>query len=181
MIVISDATPIISLIKINKLNILEGLYGKIIIPKGVYDELTINIDYQKEIDIINKSEFFQIEIVESNLSLSLLQKQLKLDLGESEAIVLENNIEADLIIIDGRKARRIAKDMSLKVTGTLGILVEAKYRGLIEELKPLLDILIDNNIRISNKLYKNIVRNGRWIVIINPVNVSTFLLRILKK
>jgi predicted nucleic acid-binding protein len=87
-----------------------------------------------------------------------LQKQLNLDKGESEAIVLANNINADLIVIDERKARKIAKDIGLNVTGTLGILVEAKQKGLIKELKPLLDGLIDNNIRIDKKLYAEILK-----------------------
>lgn len=157
MIVISDTTPLISLIKIESLDILEKMYKEIIIPKAVYDELIINIDYQSEIDIIRKCTFLQIKIVEENLSVSLLQKQLKLDLGESEAIVLANNIDADLIIIDERKARRIAKDIGLNVTGTLGILVDAKQRGLVKELKPLLDKLIKNEIRISKILYQDIL------------------------
>jgi predicted nucleic acid-binding protein len=87
-----------------------------------------------------------------------LQKQLNLDKGESEAIVLANNINADLIVIDERKARKIAKDIGLNVTGTLGILVEAKQKELIKELKPLLDGLIDNNIRIDKKLYAEILK-----------------------
>jgi predicted nucleic acid-binding protein len=157
MIVISDTTPILSLIKIDRLKILEELYKKIIIPKAVYDELIINIDYQDEIDIIKRCTFIQIENVEENLSVVLLQRELKLDRGESEAIVLAKNINADLIIIDERKARRIAKDVGLKVTGTLGILVEAKQQGLIKELKSLLDELMDNNIRISRKLYMDIL------------------------
>jgi predicted nucleic acid-binding protein len=157
MIVISDTTQILSLIKIDRLKILEELYKKIIIPKAVYDELIINIDYQDEIDIIKRCTFIQIENVEENLSVVLLQRELKLDRGESEAIVLAKNINADLIIIDERKARRIAKDVGLKVTGTLGILVEAKQQGLIKELKSLLDELMDNNIRISRKLYMEIL------------------------
>lgn len=79
MIVISDTTPIISLIKIESLDILEKMYKKIIIPKAVYDELIINIGYQSEIDIIQKCPFLETKIVEESLSVSLLQKQLKLD------------------------------------------------------------------------------------------------------
>mgnify|MGYP000121199854 CR=1 FL=1 len=89
--------------------------------------------------------------------MSLLQKQLKLGLGESEAIVLANSIGADLVIIDERKAREIAKDIGLNVTRTLGILVGAKQRGLARELKPLLDNLVKNEIRISKKLYQDIL------------------------
>ncbi|NLN83601.1 MAG: DNA-binding protein [Firmicutes bacterium] len=81
MIVISDTTPLISLMKIESLDIIEKMYKEIIIPKAVYDELIINMDYQSEIDIIRKCTFLQIKIVEENLSVSLLQKQLKLDLG----------------------------------------------------------------------------------------------------
>lgn len=105
MIVISDTTPLISLMKIESLDILEKMYKEINIPKAVYDELIINMDYQSEIDIIQNCRFLQTKIVKENLSVSLLQKQLKLDLGESEAIVLANSIDADLIIIDERKAR----------------------------------------------------------------------------
>lgn len=158
MIVISDTTPLISLIKIGSLDILEKMYQEIIIPKAVYDELVINIDYQNEIEMIQKSVFIQTKIVEESLSVSLLQRQLKLDLGESEAIVLANSINADLIIIDERKARRIAKDIGLNVTGTLGILVQAKQSGLIKKLKPLLDKLIESNIRISKELYEEILK-----------------------
>ena len=78
MIVISDTTPILSLIKIDRLKILEELYKKIIIPKAVYDELIINIDYQDEIDIIKRCTFIQIENVEENLSVVLLQRELNL-------------------------------------------------------------------------------------------------------
>lgn len=63
-----------------------------------------------------------------------------------------------MIIIDERKARRIDKDIGLNVTGTLGILVEAKQCGLVKKLKPLLDKLIENEIRISKKLYQDILR-----------------------
>lgn len=78
MIVISDTTPLISLIKIESLDILEKMYKEIIIPKAVYDELIINIDYQSEIDIIRKCTFLQIKIVEENLSVSLLQKTIEI-------------------------------------------------------------------------------------------------------
>src|SRR5699024_954152 len=88
---------------------------------------------------------------------NFLQRQLRLDLGESEAITLADTMNADLIIIDERKSRSIAKDVGLRVTGTLGILVEAKRQGFIKELKPLLDKLMENGIRISRKLYLDIL------------------------
>ena len=157
MIVISDTTPIISLTKIESLGILENLYKNIILPKTVYDELIVNADSHKEINIIKNCTFLKILHVKENPSVLLLQKQLKLGLGESEVIVLANNINADLIIIDEQKARKAARDMGLNVTGTLGILINARKRGLVGKLKPLLDKLIDNNIKINRNLYMEIL------------------------
>lgn len=84
MIVISDTTPLISLMKIESLDILEKMYKEINIPKAVYDELIINMDYESEIDIIQNCRFLQTKIVKENLSVSLLQKQLKLDLVKAK-------------------------------------------------------------------------------------------------
>lgn len=67
-------------------------------------------------------------------------------------------MKADLLVIDERKARGIAKSMGINITGTLGILVDAKRQNRIEKLKPLLDGLISNNIRISEKLYNDVLK-----------------------
>lgn len=58
------------------------------------------------------------------------------------------------MIIDERKARRIAKEMGITITGTLGFLIESKARGKIEAIKPLLDIMINSGIRIGDTIYK---------------------------
>jgi predicted nucleic acid-binding protein len=63
-----------------------------------------------------------------------------------------------LLIIDEKKARQIAKDMELKITGTLGILIEAKLRGKIKTIKPILDTMLDSGFRISDIVYKDILR-----------------------
>lgn len=67
----------------------------------------------------------------------------ELDKGEAEAIALALELGADQVLIDERRGRRIAARLNLRYTGILGILVEAKNRGLISEVKPLLDALID--------------------------------------
>ena len=84
--------------------------------------------------------------------LNLLSNDL--DLGESEAIVLalENNIED--ILIDEHKGRKIARTNGLHPIGTIGVLIQAKKLHLIQEVKPLIDKLIKNKIRISNQLYQ---------------------------
>jgi uncharacterized protein len=67
----------------------------------------------------------------------------ELDIGEAEAIALAVEIQADRVLIDERRGRLIANRLNLRYTGILGILVEAKSKGLIPEVKPLLNALIN--------------------------------------
>jgi hypothetical protein len=68
--------------------------------------------------------------------------RLELDAGEAESIALAVELKADFVLLDERLARRIATGLGLKVAGLLGVLVEAKRRGLIVLVKPILDALI---------------------------------------
>ena len=160
MIVVSNATPIISLTKAGILDLLGSLYEEILIPQAVYDELTTNNTFSHEVNTIKECKFLTVRKVGNEFAVKLLQKQLNLDLGESESIVLAESIHSDLLIIDEKKARRIAKEMGLKITGTLGFLVELKSRGKVNLIKPILDAMLESGIRISVLLYKEILHKS---------------------
>lgn len=66
-----------------------------------------------------------------------------LDQGEAESIALAIELEADLLILDEREGRRLAKRFGLNVTGVLGVLLEAKAADLIQEVRPLVQELRD--------------------------------------
>ena len=84
--------------------------------------------------------------------LHLLKRDL--DAGEAEAIALAKEIKAELILLDERDARKIAKSLSLKTLGTVGVLIKAKQSGKIESLQVMLDVLRDQaQFRISDSLY----------------------------
>lgn len=76
----------------------------------------------------------------NRVELSELRNQL--DPGEAEAIVVAGELRADLLLVDEKKGCRIALSRGLDVTGLLGVLAEAKLRGLIPECKPVLDEMI---------------------------------------
>ncbi|MBO4728353.1 MAG: DUF3368 domain-containing protein, partial [Spirochaetaceae bacterium] len=94
MIVISDTTPIISLLKVNRLYLLKKLFGTVLIPKAVFSELTENPRFQNEAESVKSCDFIQVvnEIDENYVS--LLRRSTGLDLGESEAIYLSDNGKA---------------------------------------------------------------------------------------
>ena len=157
MLIVADTTPIISLIKIGLLELLNSMYGEIILPEAVFNELISNPSMSGEAEVIRKSSYLKVKRIGNEFAVKLLQKQLNLGAGESEAIVLADTLKADLLVIDERKARGIAKSMGINITGTLGILVDAKKQNRIEKLKPFLEELMSNNIRISEKLYNDVL------------------------
>ena len=70
-------------------------------------------------------------------------------------------IEESLLLLDDLKARKLAKKLNLKFTGALGVISKAKQKGVITEVKPLLDKLILTNFRISDRIVKEVLRiNG---------------------
>lgn len=154
MTVISDTTPIISLIKINHLDLLEKLFGEVLIPEAVYRELTTNALFENEAIIVKASAFLKTSAVQNRKSLQLLQAASGLDDGESEAIILADELKSDVLIMDERKGRKVAQKLGIKITGTVGVLLQAYSETMIssDEIKAYLDRLKNSNIRLSESL-----------------------------
>jgi hypothetical protein len=152
--VVSNTTPLISLLKISQLDILKELYKEVTIPYAVYLEFEagINKDFYRDL-----SKFNWI-IIDQIRDKNALKYFLDLDAGESEAIVLATELNADLLIIDEKLGRFHAKHADLKVTGTMGVLIKAKNVGLIKALRPLLYELTEKNVWISEKLIEDILK-----------------------
>ena len=159
MIIVSDTTPIISLMKIEQLELLEKLFRSVKIPVAVYQELTTNQKFKQEAELINSKTFIDVIEVEDTKSVSILQRATGLDKGESEAIVLAEEIKADLLLMDERKGRFIAKQMGNKITGTLGVIINAYEENLITSEVALrcFEQLKKSGIRISDALYSSLV------------------------
>lgn len=146
--VISNSTPLIILSKIGELEILKKLYGEIIIPRAVFEEVTIKSDAIKNLS--------WIKILEVQDKTDRKIYQAKLHDGEVEVMMLAKEISADLLIIDDNAAKKFAKFLGFKVTGTLGILVKAKAEKIISEVSPILDKMLAEKFYISKKI-KNLI------------------------
>lgn len=161
MLVVSDTTPIISFVKMGKLEILGKLFGEVVLPFAVYNELTSNETFATEATIINACKFFKVVKIENDEYVSLLRRATGLDLGESEAIVYSDTNKADLLIVDEVKARKVATSMNLKITGTIGLLTVANRTGLLnkEEAIQCVELLRKNHRHISEAILNSFVNS----------------------
>jgi len=147
MKIVSNSSPLIALAKIGMLDVLSG----VVIPKAVFDEITKpEKEYVKEL-----YEWGKDKIIEVKNRKAVEYLELMIDGGEAETIVLAEELNADAVLIDDLKARKIATLRGLNIIGTIGVLLNAKERGFISEVKPLLEELIKKKIRISKELYNH--------------------------
>jgi hypothetical protein len=157
VIIVSDTSPINNLAAINQLHLLHQLYEKVLIPEAVYQELTDPNFPVAGATEVQTFDWIQTLAVRDRTLVEVLNNEL--DIGEAEAIALAVEIKADQVLIDERRGRLVATRLKLRYTGILGILVEAKSQGLIVEVKPLLDILVNEaGFWIAESLYNSVLQ-----------------------
>jgi predicted nucleic acid-binding protein len=158
MIVISDTSCIGYLIIIDKIFLLRDNFSKIFIPQIVHKEI-LQLSEKYDLSKYLHSDWISINsITNTNLYKELLKK---VDEGESEAIVLSQEIHADLLLIDERKGTEIARSFGIRTIGLLGVLLLSKQKKLIPLVQPILDELIANTtFRITKNLYTTVLKQA---------------------
>ncbi len=156
-IIISNTTPIITLLGIGKLDLLKDMYQKVVIPQAVYLEIEAGKDKSFYMDL-KQISWIEIKHVQNQ---ALVQHiQIILDKGEAETIALAEELKADIILLDERLARNYAMMRNLIIVGTFGVLLKAKDLGIIGEVKSLLEKAQNNGIRISQKIVEIVLREA---------------------
>jgi uncharacterized protein len=157
VIVVSNTSPIFYLSTIGQLDLLRQLYGKIIIPNAVFNEITSVGSTDASAAIVPTLSWIQTQPVSDQAFIHTLS--VELDPGEAEAIALAVELKANRLLINERLGRAAAMRSSLQVTGVLGILIAAKRRKLIQEVKPLLDALIQQvGFWVDERLYAEVLQ-----------------------
>jgi predicted nucleic acid-binding protein len=125
MLVVSNTSPILNLALIDKLSLIREQFTTVTIPKGVLEELRVgeNLPGSKKILDALDAKWLQVEEVQNSAMLRILKREL--DTGEAEAVALALETGTQCVLLDESEARRVAKDLGLKVTGVLGILLRA--------------------------------------------------------
>ncbi len=154
MIIVSDTSPINYLVLIREIELLPKLFGKVVIPQAVLDELQQTGTPEVVKDWIDlRLQWLEIQNAKA------IDQTINLGAGEREAISLALELNADLVLIDDRKARRAAMTRGLNVAGTINILESAAKRGLVN-LSQAFQKLEQTNFRIAPDLLTEILKRN---------------------
>lgn len=155
MIVVSDTSPLNYLILIGEENILTKLFGSIVIPQAVSDEL---LDAGASSQVREWSQNLPDWVKVRHAILTPAASLDLLDRGEREAILLAQELSADLLLVDDKQARQAAVNLGIAITGTVGIVDKAARAGLID-LKIGVEKLQKTNFFISDDLLNLLLEN----------------------
>jgi len=149
MKVIANATPLIALALIERLDLLQQMFDEVLVPVVVYDEVAGSGSGRPGASAIARARWLQVVSPEAASTIEPLL--LGLDEGEVQVLLLANERRPDWVLIDEKRARRAARAMGLPVKGTLGILLAAVLAGLLprEEALEALSRLTAGGIRIG--------------------------------
>lgn len=157
MIVVSDASPIISLSAVGHFELLRQLYQRIAIAESVREEILRAGAEKPGIRELGAADWVTAYPVPDSLLVRALDGDL--DRGEAESIALAIQLGADIVLLDERRGRSIAQRFDLKVVGVVGVLIEAKAKGFIPKVGPVLNELLGKaGFRLSLPLYEHVMR-----------------------
>lgn len=144
---VSNASPLIALAAIERLQLVPALFETVLIPPAVAHEIRRSIPVAPR--------WLQVHPLRVALPTIVLRRTL--GDGEREAVALALEIHAEAVILDDLPARRVAQAAGLNVVGTLGVLLSAKHIGLMSRIRPELDNLLKTSFFLSPQLYEELL------------------------
>ncbi len=156
MKVITNTSPLLLLAKIGRLDLLGQLFKEALVARAVYEEIKAKPGREtQEIETLLQTKVLHLQ--EARID---IVRNLPVDLGkgERETIALAIGINADLVVMDDQEGRRLARARGLPVTGTIGILIEARERKLIASIQQEMDRLIEAGMWLDEVFYHRILQ-----------------------
>lgn len=151
--VVSDSSPFVYLAALGRFELLRVLYAEVFIPPAVWNEVAVDGEGRVEADLLRNAcsaGWVKVERITTSIPTELR----KLDDGEREAIALAKEKHA-ILVIDEARGRNAAAKLGIQCTGTVGVLVEARLRGLVPLLRPELERLrSQSNFRFTESLFE---------------------------
>jgi predicted nucleic acid-binding protein len=152
MTAVTDTSPVCYLTLIGKVDLLRELFSNVLVPRAVVAE-PLHEDAPESVRALAANIPSWISVNDNPVGRAAGME--KLQAGEQNVILLAETVEADIVLLDEKSARRVAAErgLRLRVTGTLGVLGEAATRGLAD-LIGAIELLRKTNFRYSPALLK---------------------------
>ena len=151
MILVADSSALIALAVCNSLNLLDLLFTEVKVPRAVFVE--VSKKSKKEADSL--AHYLEDKIIDVEIDRNYIIKEGTIEIGELEAMTLYKQLAANWLLIDDRRARKIAELNQIKIIGSLGVLLLGKKKGYLTTIKSKIDILKNSDIFFSEELLQN--------------------------
>ena len=150
-VVVCDASPLIILARVDQLSLLSRLFRDVFVPPAVWSEATCDPKAAGAATILASSWI--------KVRAPRVVPPSTLGLGEREAMGLAAELHAVLVVDDGG-ARAAALAMGIKITGMLGVLRRAKRERMIAEVRPVIERMRENGLRVADELVAAILADA---------------------
>jgi len=161
MIVVADASPLNYLVQIECVEILRQMFGEVLVPNAVFEELTADRAPQAVASWVRQPpSWLTIRHVLPLEDPSLVE----LGAGEQGAITLAIETNAKLLLIDDRRGRREAEKRGIPTTGILGVLLAAGKLGFIDSEKEFQRLIAETNFRIGASIQQDFLIEARKLL-----------------
>lgn len=144
-VIIADTSVLIVFSKIDAMGLLQRMYGAVIVTPEVVDEYGAVLP-----------SWISVRVAVDKKYVDLLRTQV--DAGEASAIALGIEFKGALLLLDDLKARKLALSLGLRITGTLGVILKARERGVIRDVVPYIEKIRKSDFHISEALLREILR-----------------------
>jgi predicted nucleic acid-binding protein len=149
---ISNSSPLILYARIGRLELLRRVFGELMVPASVYDEVVVRGAGMSGATAVASDAWIRRQAVANRDLIELFLGEV--DVGEAEAIALATEIGGEVVVIlDDRKGRRLARARQVEIVGSAGVLLLAKNHGVIPLVRPVLDELRAAGLRLGDLAY----------------------------
>ena len=156
MTIVCDTSPLLLFARADRLRLLPALYQTVVVPGAVLQEVNVQADEPaRQIQVHVQQDVFQRKEARGR-SLDAVGENM--GRGERAAIALARELDAELVVLDDEQGRKEARRHGLSVTGSIGILIEAKERDVIASMRRELDRLVEEGLWIDEQLYDRVLR-----------------------
>jgi predicted nucleic acid-binding protein len=152
MILVADASALIALSVCDSLDLLDALFGDVVVPEAVYLEVAVAGKPESG----RLQSYLHGKVRPVNMQ-NFVYLDAFADAGETAAMLLYKEIAADYLLVDDKRGRKVAKINQIKTIGSLGVLLQAKRAGLISAVAPLLNLIVQSPVFLNKELLKTVL------------------------